>query len=401
MSDTADVVVVGGGVVGASVAFHLTGRLKRVVLCERRYVAAGATGKSGALVRLHYTNEPEARLAIASFPYFQHWSDLVGHGSPRFVATGMLALVTPEHEGRLRANVEMLQRLGARTTVIARDAVQTLVPAWQTDDIPWAAYEPESGMADPVATAHGFIGAARVRGADVRLGTEVTGVRVTQGRVEAVETSGGVIASRAVVIAGGAWTVPLLRSLGVQVGLQPVRIQVAVFRRPPEQSAPHPICIDGTNAMWLRAEGPEFASTLVGIGQQEPLDNPARLDEGVDADYIEQARARLAKRIPAIADAPMRGGWAGAITVSPDGKPVIDQHPEVRGLWLCSGDNGTSFKTSPAVGRAVAEWITDGAPSFVPLRPFRASRYLEGAPIVGEFEYGNYPAESAGPIIVG
>jgi len=401
MAETADVVVVGGGVVGASVAFHLAGRGRRIVLCERRFVAAGATGKSGALVRMHYTNEPEARLAIASFPYFQHWNDLVGHGSSGFVNTGMLRLVAPEHEGRLRANVTMLQRLGARTTIIGRDAVHALVPAWRTEDIDWAAHEPESGVADPVATTHGFIEGARARGADVRIGTAVTGVRAAHGRVEAVDTSGGAIAAGAVVIAGGAWAVPLLRSLGVPFELRPVRIQVAVFRRPPELSAPHPVCIDGTNYMWLRPEGPEFASTLVGIGQRQPLDDPEQLDEGVDAGYVEQAKARLARRIPAIAHAPMRGGWAGAITLTADGKPVIDRHPDVEGLWLCTGDNGTSFKTAPAVGRAVAEWVTDGTPSTVPLHPFRASRYREGAPIVGEFEYGDYPTEASGPVMVG
>ena len=400
MADTADVVVVGAGVVGASVAFHTAERTKRVVVCERRFVAAGATGRSGALVRMHYTNEPEARLAIASFPYFQHWSDLVKCGSSGFVNTGMLRLVAPEHEDRLRANVAMLQRLGARTTLITGDAVRTLVPAWSTEDIAWAAYEPESGLADPVATAYGFIGAARARGVDVRIGTEVTGVRVARGRVEGVDTTGGPIAARAVVIAGGAWAVPLLRSLDAPVEQRPARIQVAVFRRPPEIAAPHPVCIDGSSYMWLRPEGPEFTSTLVGIGQREPLPDPTRLDDGVDPDYVERARARLVRRIPPMAGAPMRGGWAGAITVTADGKPIIDRHPGVEGVWFCAGDNGTSFKTAPAVGRAVAEWITAGAPSFVSLHPFRASRYREGAPIIGEFEYGDYPTET-GPMMVG
>jgi sarcosine oxidase subunit beta len=401
VAETADVVVVGAGVVGASVAFHLAGRTKRIVVCERRFPAAGATGKSGALVRMHYTNEPEARLAIASFPYFQHWADLVKHGSSGFVNTGMLRLVGREHEDGLRANVTMLQRLGARTTLITGDQLRSLVPAWRTDDIAWAAHEPESGVADPVATTYGFLRAAQALGADVRIGSEVTGVRMARGRVEGVDTSGGPIASRAVVIAGGAWALPLLRTLGIQLELRTVRIQVAVFRRPTELEAPHPVCIDGTNYMWLRPEGPEFASTLVGIGQRQALPDPDGLDDGVDADYVERTKVRLAHRIPPLANAPMRGGWAGAITLTADGKPIIDRHPDADGVWFCTGDNGTSFKTAPAVGRAVAEWITDGAPSLVPLAPFRASRYREGAPIVGQFEYGDHPTEMSGPVMVG
>jgi sarcosine oxidase subunit beta len=189
MSSTADVVVVGAGVVGASVAFHLALRgVRNIVVCERRWPAAGATGKSGALVRTHYTNVPEARLAAASLPYFHHWSDLVGRGDCGFLRCGMVRIVAPAAESRLRANMEMLERLGVNTRILARAELAELVPGWNLDDVPFAAWEPESGCADPVGTTHGFLARAREVGAQVRLRTEVSGVEVNSGRVSQVQT---------------------------------------------------------------------------------------------------------------------------------------------------------------------------------------------------------------------
>ncbi|HEV2359149.1 MAG TPA: FAD-binding oxidoreductase [bacterium] len=402
MAATADAVVIGGGVVGTSVAFHLASRRAgRIVLCERRFLAAGATGKSGALVRMHYANEPEARLAAASLPYFQHWYDVVGAGSSGFVNTGMLRLVSAANETKLRANVAMLRRVGVNTTVIGPDDVHAIVPSWRTDDIVAAAYEPDSGMADPVATTHGFAGRAADLGADVRVGTEVHALRVERGRVEGVETSDGFIAAPAVVVAGGAWALPLLRPVGAADELTTVRVQVTLFRRPPQHAALHPICIDGANDLWMRPEGAGFLSTLVGISTRQDLPNPDTLDEGVDGDYVIRARERLARRMPAVTGAPMRGGWAGAITITPDGKQIIDRHPEIEGLWICTGDNGSGFKTAPALGAALAEWMTGGEPRTVPLRPFRATRFKEGALLIGEHEYGDRPNEPGRGVMLG
>jgi sarcosine oxidase subunit beta len=388
---TADVVIVGGGVIGASTAFHLASRgVKRVVLCERRWLAAGASGKSGGLVRMHYTNEPEARLAHASLPYFRRWDELVGGGDPGFLNTGMVRLVTADNEANLRANVEMLERIGVNTAIVGPDELAQIAPSWRLDDVVAAAYEPDSGCADPVGTTHGFADRARELGAEIRLHTEVIAVRTAGGRVEGVETTGGPISAPVVVIAGGAWSLPLLRDLGLDVPLQPIRVQVAIFRRPPALAAVHPICIDGIEDMWFRPEGPNWASTLVGVaGRKSSIDDPDTLDEGVDGEYVPRARAGLAKRIPAMADAPMRGGWAGAITATADGKPILDRHADVAGLFFFTGDNGSSFKTAPAIGKALAEWVVDGRPTGIDPTPFRASRFAENAPLIGEHEYGD------------
>lgn len=390
MAATADVVVIGGGVIGASTAFQLaTLGVRHVVVCERHFPAAGASGKSGALVRMHYTNEPEARLAHASLPYFSNWDALVGRGDCGFLKTGMARLVTAENESNLRANVEMLERVGINTRVIGAPELAEVAPHWHVDDVVAAAWEPDSGCADPVGTTHGLLERARDLGAEVLLHTEVTSVDVAGGRVTGVHTSGGPISTGTVVVAGGVWAVPLLRDLGVPVKLQPVRIQVALYRRPPSMAGPHPILIDGINELWLRPEGPSWGSTLVGVASRTPLADPDNLDEGVDGDYVARARAGLAKRIPALADAPMRGGWAGAITLTEDGKAILDRHPEIEGLFVFSGDNGSAFKTAPAVGRVLAEWIAEGRPSLMDPAPFRMTRFQEGQPLFGAHEYGD------------
>lgn len=395
MTDTADVVVVGGGVVGASTAFHLAARgISRVVLCERHWPAAGASGKSGALVRTHYTNAPEARLAYTSLDYFRRWSEVVGSGDCGFLNCGMVRTVSTDNIAKLQANVDMLERIGVNTQLIGPEELRELAPTWRVEDVVAAAWEPDSGCADPVATTHGFLSAARSLGADVRLHTEVRTVDVAGGRVVGVQTTSGAIATPVVVVAGGAWTVPLVRALGIDVHLMPVRVQVALFRRPPSPGGPHPVCIDGINDLWFRPEGPGWSSTLVGAAsRRSPLPDPDALDEGVDTDYVHRARQELAKRIPEMADSPMRGGWAGAITMTDDGKPIIDRHPAIEGCFVFTGDSGSSFKTAPAIGRIFAEWIAGGYPSVLDPRPFRIQRFAENDPIIGEYEYGDRDTE--------
>ncbi len=170
---TADVIVIGAGVQGASLAFHLTERGASVLVLERESVAAGASGRSSGFVRMHYDLEAEVRLAWASFPYFWDWPARVGAGDPGFVRTGFLQLVPPGFEDDLRANVTMQQELGVATFLLDEDDLRRLVPDLALDDVLVAAYEPLSGYADPAATAAGFLTAARDRGARYQAGCRV------------------------------------------------------------------------------------------------------------------------------------------------------------------------------------------------------------------------------------
>ena len=384
----ADVVVIGGGANGTSTAFHLT-RLgvKNVALVERRQLAAGATGKSGSLVRMHYTNETESRLAHESLKVFHDFANVVG-GDCGFERAGFLQLVPAGYEAALRRNVSRQQALGINTREVGTDEVARLVPGCRVDDIGAVAYEPDSGFADPNATAYSFAEAARRNGATIRTHCEVTRVLVAGGKVTGVETTQGRIDSPVVVAVPGAWSSRLLAPLGFELGLLPHRVQISVFRWPAGWQVRHPVIIDAVHKSWMRPEGAQ--ATLIGVelGVHQADDDPDKFDEGVDPDYVGLCREKLSARIPAFSQATMRGGWAGMIMMSPDGRPIIDRAPTAEGLYVMLGDSGTSFKTSPAIGRCLAEWIVEGKPRLVDLAPFRASRFAEGKPWHDEDNYG-------------
>jgi sarcosine oxidase subunit beta len=387
MSTTADVVIVGGGANGTSTAFHLARMgARNVRLLERRHLAAGATGKSGALVRMHYTNEHESRLAIESLAIFRDFASIVG-GDCGFEAPGFLQLVPPGYETALHRNVARQQRLGVDTREVSREEVRALFPECRVDDIGAAAWEPGSGYADPSATAFAFAAAARRLGVAIETGCHVTRILTERGRVAGVETAGGRVQSPVVVLAPGAWGQPLLDSLGLDFGLQPYRIQVSLFRWPAALDRKHPVVIDAGQKAWIRPV--EGRLTLIGVELGAAYGgDPDKLHEGVDEGYVALCRERLGHRLPVLVESTMRGGWAGMIMMSPDGRPIIDQIPSVPGLYVMLGDSGTSFKTSPAIGKCLAEWVLEGRPRTVDLTPFRASRFAEGRPWVDEDHYG-------------
>ena len=383
---TADVVVVGGGANGTSTAFHLAKLgVKNVVLLEQRQIAAGATGKSGSLVRMHYTNDTESRLALESLKVFQDFGNVVGSDCG-WSPVGFVQLVKHEHRDALHRNIARQQKLGIDTRVIDDRELRELLPGVIIDDVGGAAYEKSSGFADPNATAFGFAAAAQRMGVSVETGVKVTRVLVENGRVAGVETERERIIAPNVVLVPGAWATPLLRPLGLDLPLTPFRIQISIFRWPPGWTHRHPVVIDAVHHSWMRPEG--VNATLIGVELGRSGADPETYDEGVDPQFVRDARTTLASRLPAFADATMRGGWAGMIMMSEDGRPIIDQFPSIPGLYGMLGDSGTSFKTSPAIGRCLAEWIAHGKPRLVDLTPFRASRFAEGKPWVDEDHYG-------------
>jgi sarcosine oxidase subunit beta len=387
MPRTAEAVIIGAGVMGASLAFHLTqAGMKDIMVLDKKGLCGGMTARSGALVRMHYTNEPEARMAFASLRYFQEWQALVG-GDCGFTRTGFIMTVTPANADRLRKNVAMLQAIGIDTAVITAQELRELQPFCQVDDLVLAAYEPESGYADPRATTVAFMHQAQRRGASLCEGVMVTGIRTSGGRVAGVETTHGPIDTAIVVVMAGPWSDRILATAGVTFPLTRQRTQLGFYRRPPELSMGHMVFIDGALGAYFRphAEG----LTLIGGGQakqEHPLD-PDAFNEANDPDFIPAARAKAARRIPALGRAEFAHGHAGVYDVSPDTRAILDRAPGVEGLYMAAGFSGTGFKISPAVGACMAELITHGRATLVDITPFRFSRFQEQQPIQGRYEY--------------
>jgi sarcosine oxidase subunit beta len=385
--ETADVVVVGAGANGTSTAFHLAkAGVKRVVVVERRYLGSGATGKSGALVRMHYTNEPEVRLAFESLTYFQHWREMVG-GECGFHPIGLLVFTPPEYQAHLEANLAMMRRVGVKTQLISVEEAHELDPSLWLGDVTQVAYEPESGFADPNATISSLAQASTDLGVTFHFETEVTRVLLAGNRVQGVETTIGTILAPVVVIIAGAWANQLFAPLGIDLGLVPRQGRVTVFRWPLARSARHLTYIDKLNRLWARPI--DSNCTLVGT-ESEPAEqgDPNYYSEAVSQDYIDLCRQQLSKRFPIMHQSVMRGNWACMLMESPDSRPIIGRLEAYEGLYRMAGDSGTSFKTSPAIGKCLTELITQGRATTVDLTPFRATRLAQGKLWRDENNYG-------------
>jgi sarcosine oxidase subunit beta len=387
MPGTAEAIIIGAGVMGASLAFHLThAGLKPVTILDKTGLCGGMTAKSGALVRMHYTNEPEARMAFAALRYFQDWQDMVG-GECGFTRTGFIMTVTPDNADRLRQNVRMLQRVGVKTSVLTAQELRELQPFTQIDDLTVAAYEPESGYADPRATTMAFMQQAQRQGATLHEGVTVTAIRASAGHVVGVDTSEGPFEAPIVVVMAGPWSDRLLRTVGVDFPLTLQRAQIAFYHRPPLLAAGHMVFIDGALGTYFRPHGDGL--TLIGVGrwQPEPPPDPDHYKETNDPDFIPAAKAKAARRIPALQQAEYARGHAGIYDVSPDSRAILDRAPGIEGLYMAAGFSGTGFKISPAVGACMTELITQGQATFADIRPFRFSRFQEDQPICGPYEY--------------
>jgi sarcosine oxidase subunit beta len=383
--DSVNVIVIGAGVVGCSLAFHLARAGAKVRVFDKGGICTGMSARSGALVRMHYTFAPEAELAWKSHLYFKNWSEMVG-GRCGFVQTGFAIVVDERNRERLIANVAMLQRVGVDTEIVTAAELKKLEHGAFVDDVAMAAVEPQSGYADPVATTESFAAAARKLGAEFSLNAPIAKIAHRGGRaVGAIDGGGRTHEADAVCVVTGPWTDELLAPLGIRIGIKNERAQIAFFKRPPHLK--HRIYIDTIAGSYFRPHGDDL--TLVGLGgwKPEPRPDPDNFRERNDDDFIAAVRIRLARRIPAMRDAPYSHGHAGIYDVSPDGRAVMGAVPNVAGLFVAAGFSGTGFKTSPAVGASMAELILDGASKTVDLTPFGFERILSGRMIESPHEY--------------
>jgi sarcosine oxidase, subunit beta len=386
MRRTYDAIVIGAGVMGASIAFHLA-RLgvRNTLVIERGTVCSGNTRKSGALVRMHYSNQPEARLALASLTYFHHWRDLVG-GDAGFKNVGFVLLVGPENEDKLRRNVAMQQRLGINTRVVSADELREIQPSINLDDGAVGAFEPDSGYADPVAATHAFMRAARDQDVALSEGVTVTSIEQRSGRVSCVVTSEGKFEAPTVICAANIWSTPLLRSARFDLDLWPLRSQMAFYKRPAALRKHGRVLLDLAQLNYCRPHEDDLYLVGTPVRDQKRVD-PDNYNEGNDADFPSEARDRMATRIPQFRDAAYVRGQAGVYDMSPDTRAILDRAPGVDGLLVAAGFSGTGFKISPIVGACMAELAVRGEATSADIRPFRFSRFAEKEPIRGDDEY--------------
>jgi len=384
MSHNFDVIIIGAGVMGTSIAFHLTERGLKPLVLERKQVGFGATGSSSGLVRMHYDLEVESQLAWVSFQYFSNWRERVG-GECGFRRTGFLHIEPDKHAPQLRANVEMQKRLGIPTDVISGADVKRLAPSFHTEDISIAAYEPESGYADATLTANSFLTAAKARGAVFMQDCEVTALQLSAGKITGVKTSKGEFSAPVVINAAGAWSGSVSEMAGVKIPLDTWTHDVVHIRRP-ASVGDHPMVIDMSLGLYFRPDTGDL--TLVALVDDSRMGESPEAELGyVKSDFVDRAVERICMRIPAMEQGSLHSSHVGRDSLTPDQRAMIGPAGP-QGFYLVSGFSGTGFKLSPAIGLCVSELIVDGAPKSVDITGFDPLRFERGDLLKGEHDYG-------------
>ncbi len=384
----ADVLVVGGGINGVSTAFHLAQAGLRVILLEKDDIAAGPTGHSGAIIRQHYSHEVTARMALESLRFWENFADITGGGDAGFRRTGFLLAVRPEDVEGLKANLELQKRVGIRTFFVPPEELTRYFPYMDPHQLGGAAYEPDAGYCAPVLAATSLARAARARGTHIHTGHRVTGF-LTQGqRVLGVQTPLGDFYADRIVLATGPWSPGVLRLLGVEVNITPIRVKVVLFRRPANLED-HPIYGDFVYAFYMRPETGHqtFMGSLDPAEAEDVVPDPDHFDRRVPMDILNEYGEKLVRRFPAMAEGRVSSSYAALYDVTPDWHPVVDRVPGWDNVYLLAGGSGHCFKLSPALGRRMAHlvmhdrWVDDEP------HLFTFDRFEKGAQVRGQYAY--------------
>ncbi|HKV45796.1 MAG TPA: FAD-binding oxidoreductase [bacterium] len=363
--ETADVVIVGGGIVGVSTALFLAeAGVRNVVLLERATVGAGASGRAAGMMLLQSRSEGALRFQMESVRIHQRFRDEFGtdlqeHGS-------LLLWCSPQAEADARALVPFHRRTGVSVELLAPDEIQRRFPYLYTEDVAVATYSAADPWATPLPTVQRIAEAARARGVRIQERCEVLGVEAEEGRVQRVQTPAGAIHTPVVVNAAGAWARQVGAMTGVTVPVAPRKRQVFVV---------DPAAILPSGGPFIMEEEKDFycktrAEGLIMVQGQTVGET---YETAVEWGYLDRALEITVRRIPALATAPITGAWAGIRPISPDGRPYLGPVPGLDGYFVAGGFGGQGFTQGPLGGKAIAELITTGRAG-VDLSPYRVDR---------------------------
>lgn len=380
-------IVIGGGLIGLSIARALTERgLSDVLVLERHQLGGGGTGKSSGIVRAHYGVPSLAAMAWRSLPLFEKLGADVG-----FRQTGYCVLVGEENADPLKENTAMHQGLGIEVDLIDNDRLAALWPMLNVDDVALASYEPRGGFADATQLALHFGQRAREQGARIRQNVEVARILTEGDNVSGVELRGGeVVEADTVVVAAGWWSAGLLAGLGIEFPVEAYRSELLIVDAG-EPLPDLPVVSDLVSLQYCRVEG--AGQFLVGNSDHADfgakLVHPDSYSNIAGEASIEKYAEKVLHRFPGFADPSVTHTYAGVYDVPPDWNPVIAPVGAVDGLVLAAGFAGHGFKISPAVGDLVADLVLEGDSTDpdVPAQDFRLERFAEGTPLTSMHPY--------------
>jgi sarcosine oxidase subunit beta len=372
MARTADFVIIGGGIVGCSVAYHLAKRgAGKVVVLEQASLGSGSTSKAAGGIRAQFAAEVTIRMSLYSQNIYRHFKDEFGVPVD-YHEIGYLFLLTTQQElDGFRRNVALQNSLGVPSRIIGPDEVKDIVPAVKVDDLSGGSFCATDGRAGPSEALHGFVRRGRELGVEFFEDSPVQAIDLDGGRrVRAVRTAKEIFETSVVVNAAGPWASQVGKLVGAEIPVRPLKRHIWITERFDEMSGPTPQVIDFHTGFYFRKE---LDSVMWSGGDM--LERWS-FDTETEWDRLQESVEKAARRVPILANARMMRGWAGLREVTPDHLPIIGQVPEAKGFVCATGFSGHGFMHAPASGRLVAELLLD-ARTFLDISPFRPERFSE------------------------
>ena len=375
MKKTADIVIIGAGIIGVSIAYYL-GKMgaRSVMVFEKDLIAGGSTGLCAGGIRRQWSTEVNMQFAMKSFEVFQNFEEEFG-ASPEFHQIGYLFLASDEEElASFKKNVEFQNRFGVPSQLLTREEVKKDWPFLNLEDVFGGAFCDTDGYAGPEDVTHAIARGARRHGVEIFEKAEVISIELVSDRIVSVTTKGGRVETRTVVNAAGPYAANVGKLAGVEIPVNPIRRQL--FVTDPFDKIPRsvPLTIDHKQNFYFRREGE--CVLLSGPQDEKPSFNLT-----TDFDSMVQAAEKAMHRVPVFEKAKINRGWAGLYEIAPDNHAILGKVPEVEGLILAVGFSGHGFQHGPAAGMAIAELIWNGKSESIDIDPLALTRFKEGKTI--------------------
>jgi sarcosine oxidase subunit beta len=372
MEKTADIVIIGGGVVGVSVAYHLALRKAgKIILLEKGQLGEGSTSRCVGGIRTQFSTEINIQFSLESLKRFEKFEDEFGV-NPEFKRIGYLFLATTETEIRVfKENVKLQKKFGIPVELLDSDEIKRRWPYLRVDDVLGGTFCSWDGYAGPSEVLSGFVNGAKRLGVKIYEGTEATGVSLEDGKVSGVGTKGEEISTPIVVNAGGPFASLIGEMAGVRIPVKPLRRQVFVTAPFHLTDQVIPLTIDFHRGWYFRPE-------VDGFLLSGPLDLEPSFNTNIDYEAMAEASENAIYRVPALEKARIARGWAGLYEISPDNHAILGKVPEVEGFILANGFSGHGFQHSPAVGKVIAELIVEGKSKTIDISPLSIERFEKG-----------------------